>query len=46
MVIFIDLHEMYIIYIIIIIIRFGFNNQVIIEAELIKTITLYHFDKS
>ena len=32
--------------IIIIIIRFGFNNRVIVEAELIETITLYYFDKS
>ena len=36
----------YIIIIIIIIIRFGFNNRVIVEAELIETITLYYFDKS
>ena len=28
------------------IIRFGFNNRVIVEAELIETITLYYFDKS
>ena len=36
----------YIIINIIIIIRFVFNNRVIIEAELIETITLYHSDKS
>ena len=38
----------YWIYIIIIIVitRFGFNNRVIVEAELIETITLYYFDKS
>ena len=35
-----------IIIIIIIIIRFGFNNRVIVEAELIETITLYYFNKS
>ena len=40
---FLDYH---IIIIIIIIIRFGFNNRVIVEAELIETITLYYFDKS
>ena len=30
---------------IMIIIRFGFNKRVIIEAELTKTITLYHSDE-
>ena len=41
-----DYTYIYIIIIIIIIIRFGFNNRVIVEAELIETITLYYFDKS
>ena len=43
---YIYIYILYIIIIIIIIIRFGFNNRVIVEAELIETITLYYFDKS